>query len=369
MNGAGLLHCRCAICPQLANPYLFECYLGKHAYSVLLIPMTKIISSNASNPNAMLHELASALKDKGQIERAISGSDDGLAKSSFNSVGKFDKLISRFIPGFLKIRRESALNEIRKLVEVSKVPNGEQLLANIRAVMEQKGKLKGKDVAREINHFLSKDPAKIIQGGPVVPTATSAISYMQVSPLRVVADQKIIRSSTLAAALEAKSEHHQVAQAVDGQMNEILKKRNAAQDPRGAGEHFNVSDPFSPTGKISVMADIWLEGAGYQSQFITDNDLKEMYRQMFTGLSGTVVVEPFADEATRRDTASPTLYQHGEKHLRVLQEAMKEAVEAAKKENKELKFVIATEDATAYSMVKDVALQAASPKKPGMFQT
>ncbi len=331
--------------------------------------MSKPIFSDAANPQAMLRKLASSLEAKGQIDKVGSFLFGEVVRVKFGSVSKLDKLISRFGAQHLNSRREAAFNEIRQLINRSKVSNGEQLLCNIRTVMEQKGRLKGKDVAAEIRHFLSASPAKIAAGGPVVPTANSPISYLQVSPLRVVADHKVVRSSTLVSGCEGKPERHALAQSINRQLEGIQERRNGEQDPRGAGEFFSVNDPFFPAGAISVMADIGLTGPGYQSQFITVDDLKTMYREMFAGLSGTVAVEPFADCAERKNPATNPSYTHGEKHLRALQQAMKDAVEAAKKDNKELKFVIATEDAEVYRMLKEVAQSSDSPKAPGRFQT
>lgn len=126
--------------------------------------MTKSISSNSADPNAMLKELASALKDKGQIEKTGSAWGDGFVKVAFQSVRTGDKLLSRFNRQHLKIRRQAAFNEISALIQTSKVPNGEQLLANIRTVMDQKGKLKGKDVAQQITQFISDDAGRTSRG-------------------------------------------------------------------------------------------------------------------------------------------------------------------------------------------------------------
>lgn len=125
--------------------------------------MNKSVATNSADPNKMLKELASALKDKGQIEKNFSSWGDGFVKVAFQSVGKGAKLLSRFNRQHLKIRREVAFNEISELIRTSKVPNGERLLTNIRTVMEQKGRLKGKDVSQEIAHFINEDPARTVQ--------------------------------------------------------------------------------------------------------------------------------------------------------------------------------------------------------------
>ena len=101
--------------------------------------MNKPISSNSAAPDAMLRQLASALKDKGQIRTERSAWLVDSVKVAFASTGKLDKLMSRLRPGHLKAQREAAFNEISKLITTSKVKNGEQLLANIRTVMELQG--------------------------------------------------------------------------------------------------------------------------------------------------------------------------------------------------------------------------------------
>lgn len=116
----------------------------------------KPIASNVTDPKSMLVELASALKDKGQIATVSSASrSDEVLSLVFGSAGKWDKLVSRLSPGHLKVRREAAFGEISMLVKTSRVENGDQLLANIRTVMDRTGKLKGKDVASQILHFIS----------------------------------------------------------------------------------------------------------------------------------------------------------------------------------------------------------------------
>ncbi len=176
----------------------------------------------------MLSELARQLDGKGQIAadyvtRSLAKNGEPASISvTFGNLDATSKLLSRFGIGAAKARREVAYTHLCDLVRRSGVSNGEQLLANIRKVVEHTGKLKGKDVAAEIRHFLGDDPAKVLKGADVAPQATGTIRLMAVSPLRIIADHTIVRSSTMADAVGNNRDQRDIADTLRDKMQEIV---------------------------------------------------------------------------------------------------------------------------------------------------
>ncbi len=117
------------------------------------------------------------------------------------------------------------------------------------------------------------------------------------------------------------------------------------------------------------MADIVLSGKGYENKFIESKDLKKMYLELFDGLSGTVAVEPFPDDATRTTLGAPVSYDYGVDHLKALLAAIKESTAAAKDRGAQLRFVVASADPKVVDLLQE--LDAGSLKKTtgGRFAT
>ncbi len=340
----------------------------------------KIIVSNTADPRKMLTQLAGELRGKGQIKKDYSAREpqtkDAAAsiRVSFGSIGAKDKLLSflgiRSAKRSIQAERDAAFTEIEQLVKRSQIDGGEQLLANIRTRMQTTGKLRGEDVAQSIVQFLAPDEGKlVIEGGLVAPSATRPINLMNVSAMRVQCDHAIVRFATLANAIRSDRALDALTQRVDKEMSKILGERGSAQDPRGAGETFQVRHDHLASKNMTVMADLAVEGEGYQNKFITSDDLKDRYKQALAGKSGTVVLEPLPDDATQKDTSSRPVYTYEDEHLRAMLSAVSEAIKEAKDSKSDLRVTIATADKALFDRIQRLNDQPAVAKKPGLFQT
>ena len=330
--------------------------------------MVRINTSKNQNPDpSILKELADELRGKGQIKTIYEDS----STIKFGKFGLLDRLMSR-IGG----RNSSASNgffaytDIQTVIRSSGVENSDQLLANIRTRMDATHKLRGKDIAQSIDKFLATtDGEHVIAGGLVAPSATRPINLMQISPMRMMADHAIVRFATLGKAVRADPALASLAPRLGAQMDKIIKERSGAADPRGAGEIFDIYSARLPSNNVTVMADLAVEGGGFEHKFIEADDLKAMYKDALKDKSGTVVLEPFPDNVTQANSSSGLVYEFGDDHLRAMLAAVSEAIGDAKAQKNNLQVTIATDNALLFKRIKQLNTTPSGQKKPGPFQT
>lgn len=337
--------------------------------------VTKVISSNLSNNAAsMLKDLASELDGKGQIKLAFGDMNGTVVpgqlayRASFCSMGKVEKMLSRLGMQAAIDKRSDVFGYIRDIIKTSNVADGDRLIANIRKAMNTTGKLRGKDVAAAINLFL-KD-AKSLEGTPVATAPNQTINLINKPPLQIQGDHAIVRFATLGKAVRANKSLSTLVPKLHTEMDKILKDRGSASDPRGAGELFSVQHDHLACKDVTVMADLAINGAGYQNTFIQIDDLKAMYKQALNGKSGDIVLEPFPDDLTKRGENGKQIYQYSDKNLHAMLDAVNEAIKNAKNKNALLRVAIATDNQALLNRISE--LRDAPTRyisQPGRFQT
>jgi hypothetical protein len=317
----------------------------------------KILSPKGLDPVSELKEIADNLKNKGEIKcwtriRSKDAPGAGFAKLSLSE--RFFNLFNANKES-AKAIREEAFTAVSAIINKSNtIENSEQLLLNIRSKMDQTGKLRGKDVAAEIDHFLKKTGKDVLQGANVAAPNKASVNLMHVSPLRVKADFAILRSTTLAQAALNNKDLADMGAQISKKTAEIKTKRKYEQPEGTAGETFVISNASLATPKTCVMADLQGPEVGNYLKFITEADIKTLYDQVLKGLTGTVVLEPFPDQIKGNSLQKQVNFTHSDPHLQKMLLAVREAVQNAKNSGKVLHVTIATDNADLAGRIKSL---------------
>lgn len=190
------------------------------------------------------------------------------------------------------------------------------------------------------------------------------VSLALAHPMDVRADSAILRSGTLLATASAEPEKFTALGAlVEKKMAPIQQNRAGMNDPRGAGELFNLTNQKLVTKAVTCMADLVIPDTGYGHSFISDEDLATMYRAALEGKSGTVVIEPFPASLSGYAASGTLNRSSSDRHLRVLIDTVRTVTREAERNNKSLCVTIATEDRELYARIKALAKEQA-PKVP-----
>lgn len=228
-----------------------------------------------------------------------------------------------------------------------------QTILNIRTEASRQKCFTGGVIAEEVKNFLaSKNNVDPLKGGLVAASrnAKTGINLMSVSPTRVVADNALLRSTTVVTALLANPELRADVSRVQSGITLADVNRKSGRAQGDLKEQFNYSDQLLPTPSMVVMPDLKPNADSEGSPAIEPEQLKRMYAKALKGKSGTLVIEPFPDQFTRDKVGKMATFS--KQGLQMMMEAIKDAVSDAAKNGKRLHVSIASENEDLIARLK-----------------
>lgn len=228
-----------------------------------------------------------------------------------------------------------------------------QAILNIRTEANRQKSFTGSVVAEEMKHLLtSKNTVDPLKGGPVAASrkAESGINLMSVSPMRVEADNAVLRSSTLLTALQANPELANVADKVQSVISLVDMKRKSIGTQGGPHEQLTMTDLLLTTPSVMVLPDLKPNVGSEGELAIQPDQLKLKYEKALKGKTGTLVMEPFPDQFKRDKNGTWATFS--DKGLKMMMHSIIDAVAEAAEEGKKLHVTIASTDENLIARLK-----------------
>jgi hypothetical protein len=134
-----------------------------------------------------------------------------------------------------------------------------QALANIRAVVLPRHHFTGSAVAAQVHNYIDAKIVEPLEGGLVAATRSKRINLMQVDPMRVVADNAMLRATTVERALQKKPESVAQLARLQSGMNLVSMNRGKGTPQGDLKEQFVLNDPLWATPYINVIPDLQID--------------------------------------------------------------------------------------------------------------
>ena len=222
-----------------------------------------------------------------------------------------------------------------------------QGLANIRVVVLQRHQFTGNAVAAQVQNYIDAKIVKPLEGGLVAASRSKRINLMQVDPMRVVADNAMLRSTTVERALQKKPDSVEQLVRLRSGMNLVSMNRGNSKSQGDLKEQFVLNDPLWATPYINVIPDLQIDASEKNDFSIKPDQLKMIYAKELQGKSGTLVLEPFPDSIEHDGSAARLTYSDA--GIKMMMEAIIDAVTAATKLGKQLSVTVACEDSNLFT--------------------
>lgn len=222
-----------------------------------------------------------------------------------------------------------------------------QALANIRAVVLQRHQFTGSAVAAQVQNYIDAKIVKPLEGGLVAASRSKRINLMLVDPMRVVADDAILRSTTVQRALQKKPYLVAEMNRLQGAMNLVSMNRGNGMSQGDLKEQFVLNDQRWATPYINVIPDLQIDASEKNNFSIKPDQLKQIYAKELLGKSGTLVLEPFPDSIEHDGSAARLTYS--DPGIKIMMEAIIDAVTAAAMLGNKLSVTVACEDGNLFT--------------------
>lgn len=306
-----------------------------------------------------INALASSLKGMGEL-RVSEGTNAAGDKVTFLRERTLGETIRDFFGINAASRQQHAANALASIEKIltSNRPTGRdktdhlQAIQNIRTVVFQRNHFTGNAIAAQVDKYVEAKKVEPLEDGMVAASvkAKSGINLMSVSPMRVVADNAVLRSTTVMTTLLANPELGAVIDRVQGALSLTDTNRNRVRAQGGLKEQFSLPGAGLLASSIVVMPDLKPTTDTGGEPAIEPDQLKLMYAQTLKGKSGTLVMEPFPDQFTRDQMGTWSSYS--DKGLKMMMEAIIDAVTEAANNKKKLHVTIACEDNVLIARLK-----------------
>lgn len=317
--------------------------------------------------------LASALQGVGEL-RVSEGKNTEGTEVVFLRERTFIESVKDFFGINAKSRRvhaEAALRLIEDFLTKhtpsdSSPTQRDQTILNIRTETHRQKSFTGSVVAEEMQQLLNNKKITVdpLKNGPVVAScqAKTGINLMSVSPMRVMADHAVLRSTTLVTALQANPECVDMVDEVQSIISKADFHREKIVTQGGLNQLARITDIRLTTPSVLVVPDLTPKADSDDQPAIGQEQLKLLYKNALIGKSGTLVMEPFPDQITRDKSGTrPTFSDIG---LKIMMKSIGVAVSQAKANNKRLDVTIATTDEALIKRLKFAYARQQNTLKP-----
>lgn len=297
-------------------------------------------------------DLASALQRAGEL-RVSKGRNTAGTEVVFLRERTFVECIKDFFGVDAASRQshaDAALKLIAGFLDKHAPPGADstqrhQTILNIRTEAGRLKSFTGSVVAEEMKNFLdSKNNVDPLKGGPVAASrlARTGINLRAVSPMRVVADNAVLRSTTVVRSLQENPELGAVLDRVKSAILLTETNRNSGRVQGGLHEQVSFTETRLTTPSFVLIPDLEPSADSGGAPVIPADALKLMYANALKGKSGTLVMEPLPDQFTHDKIGTSAMYS--KEGLKMMMGAISDAVAEATKNGKKLHVTIACED-------------------------
>ncbi len=232
-----------------------------------------------------ISNLASSLKVMGEL-RVSEGTNAAGDKVTFLRERTLGETIRDFFGINAASRQQHAADALTLIEEIltSKQPAGRdktdhlQAMQNIRTVVFQRNHFTGNAIAAQVDKYVEAKKVEPLEDGMVAASvkAKSGINLMSVSPMRVVADNAVVRSTTVMTTLLANPKLGAVGDRLQGALSLTDINRNSGRAQGGLNEQFSLPGAGLLASSIVVMPDLKLSAGIISAPAIEPGQLKQM---------------------------------------------------------------------------------------------